>query len=110
MPLMHAIIQTIFIFILADYIAILNHLVFPYLPLAAPFTNTGRQGRFFLIFFVSMGFAVGTLLLEYFAFKTIWGTTLLFLLLSAISFGLHYLENRRVIKAYRRFEYIEQSA
>ncbi|MFB3896761.1 MAG: hypothetical protein ACE14V_10710 [bacterium] len=109
MPITHAIIQTIIIFILSDYIAILNHLMFPYLPLAAPFTNTGRQGRIFLVFSLSMGLAIGILILEYFTFKTIGGTIILFLLLLAISCGLHYLENRRLVNAYRRFEYIEQS-
>jgi ABC-2 type transport system permease protein len=110
MPVLHAVIQTLIIFILADYIAILNHLIFPYLPLSAPFTNTGRQGRFFLVFLVSLALAAGILITEYFVFQTIIGTILLLLVLFSISIGLHCVENRRVINAYRRFEYIEQSA
>jgi ABC-2 type transport system permease protein len=110
MPLTHAIIQTIIIFILSDYIAVLNHLLFPYLPLSAPLTNTGRQGRFLLVFAVSLILSFGILGLEYFAFQTSWGTILLLILLAALSMGLHYLENRRIVRAYQKFEFIEQSA
>lgn len=110
MPLFHAIIQTVIIFILSDYIAVLNHLVYPYLPLSAPLTTTGRQGRFLLVFILSMILAFGILALEYFAFQTILGTIFLLILLVGLSVGLHYLENHRMVWAYQRFEFIEQSS
>ena len=107
MPVHHALLQTLVIFVLADYYGVLGHLMLPHLPLSAPFAQQGRQARLIFIMLFGVIVSLVILVIEYFAFKYILGTIIFFIFLLGLATLLHFLESLRINHNYRKFEFVE---